>query len=285
MSNGHPDDMPPDWGQRPQDSYQEPPRRQQQQQPAQSATTALAIANDWRTDQGLVTLEDMLPPGLDAKRMLAAWAGAFADNPQLEACTPESKLRTMMDCARIGLWPGPAGHVSIVSYRDNDRGTVEAQAQVGRQGVVALLKREAGVSHVDSNYIGANEEHVIIGGSAPKLEVQHRAFDRGQPVAWYAVAHFADGSPSMFELMDEETMRSFRDRYRSDKRKKSGPWTTEYGEMARKTVVKRVAKHVGTGDVLAYALRLDPTTELPREKPQRDYPDTRQGRIQRRLER
>lgn len=229
------------------------------QLPAETQNHLYAVSSYYHGDQGMLELSDLLPPGGDAKRMLAAWCSAVAASPNLMRCTRDSLASSLQDCARVGLWPGPAGHVYIIPRRRD--GSWEAQAQVGWKGVVALLKRDAGVSHVDSRCVYSNERYRVRAGTEPGIDHTPLLADRGDPIAWYAVAHFADGSRAAFEIMLEAEMQAHKGKYRAAKN--GGPWDVEYGEMARKTVVKRLAKHVGAGDVLAYALSLDTTTTLP----------------------
>ena len=69
----------------------------------------------------------------------------------------------------------------------------------------------------------------------------------------YAVAVLLDGS-TMFEVMDRAAIDAIRDRSDGWKAFKAGKtssaiWLTDYGEMSRKTVVKRIAKYLPKSDV------------------------------------
>lgn len=66
--------------------------------------------------------------------------------------------------------------------------------------------------------------------------------DRGEVVGVYVSVKTADGD-YLTEAMSTEEINSIRDRSDSWAKKKSGPWLTDWGEMAKKTVVHRAYKY------------------------------------------
>lgn len=65
--------------------------------------------------------------------------------------------------------------------------------------------------------------------------------DRGEVVGVYVVVKTADGD-YLSTTMSIDEVNSIRDRSESWKRGQSGPWKTDPGEMAKKTVIKRAYK-------------------------------------------
>ena len=76
-------------------------------------------------------------------------------------------------------------------------------------------------------------------------------------VSVYAVAHLKDGY-TQFEVMTRDEVEAIRERSKS---KSHGPWVTDFAEMARKTVVKRLCKYLPLSPQLAAAIELDNRSE------------------------
>ena len=77
-------------------------------------------------------------------------------------------------------------------------------------------------------------------GLEPTLKHIPAASDRGEPVYVYAVFKTKEGGYG-FEVMSIEEIRSFAQKY--SKAYDNGPWQTNFEEMAKKTVLKRVLKY------------------------------------------
>ena len=68
----------------------------------------------------------------------------------------------------------------------------------------------------------------------------HLGEERGAPVAVYAIARTKDGAVYR-EVMSVGEVEKIR---RASKAANAGPWVDHWGEMARKTVIKRLAKRL-----------------------------------------
>ena len=79
----------------------------------------------------------------------------------------------------------------------------------------------------------------------------------------YAVAHLKDGGVQA-EVMTLADINAIRKRSRSGD---SGPWVTDFGEMARKTVIKRLCKSLPISVELATALEADSASALSADIP------------------
>lgn len=77
-------------------------------------------------------------------------------------------------------------------------------------------------------------------GLEPKLHHVPAKSDRGNPVYFYAVFHTKDGGYG-FEVMSLEDVQAHAKKY--SKSYSNGPWQTNFEEMAKKTVLKRVLKY------------------------------------------
>lgn len=77
-------------------------------------------------------------------------------------------------------------------------------------------------------------------GLKPELKHIPAGEERGEPVYVYAIFHTKDGGYG-FEVCSIDGIRTHAQRY--SKSFQNGPWQTNFEEMAKKTVLKRVLKY------------------------------------------
>lgn len=75
----------------------------------------------------------------------------------------------------------------------------------------------------------------------PPIRHRPELVNRGTAFGVYAVARLKDGSWSQPEYMSFEEVIAIRQRSRA---KNAGPWVTDFNEMARKTVIRRLSKYL-----------------------------------------
>lgn len=173
----------------------------------------------------------------------------FRRTPELNACAPESVISSVMDCARLGMKPGPLGHVYFVPYGR------ECQLIIGYRGLIKLALRSGEISAVEAHPVFATERFGVELGSEPKItHTPDYTVPRAPAnvVAVYAIAHRRDGR-SVFDVMTRGEIEAIRNRSKA----RGGPWATDWIEMARKTVVKRAAKYWDVSSELAEAIAID----------------------------
>lgn len=203
---------------------------------------------------------------LTPERLTKITLAAISRSPQLLECTPESVLRSVMDAAALGLEPGgPLGQAYLVPFRN--KGKPEAQLIISYRGLVALARRSGEIESVASNVVFARDrfrcdlatgvlEHEPFFAELPDGASQmsdddiDAACDRGKPIAVYCVARFVGGG----QHVDVMTMADVERVRRRSRAGDSGPWVTDYLEMARKTVVRRASKYWPLSTELADAL-------------------------------
>lgn len=178
-------------------------------------------------------MKAMVPEGIDPKLIGANFFRAVADNPKLMACSPVSLARCLAECATMGLWPGPQKHMHLVPYKG------VATPIVGYQGLIALMVRDAGVSHVRSNVVYEEDEFIWEEGLNPRLE-HTPSMAAKTAIGAYAVAHFADGN-TMAVVMRHVEIEAIRAKTPG---KGGDVWRDHWDEMAKKTAIRRLAKAV-----------------------------------------
>ena len=173
-----------------------------------------------------------LPKHLNPERVARIAVTVMRRTPKLAECTPASFLGALMTCAQLGLEPGPLGHAYLVPYGQ------EVTFIAGYRGLVDLARRSGLVSSVQARVVRDGDDFDYAFGLEPRLEHTPRA-DADKPVTHvYAVIKLKDGGVD-FDVMTKTEVDAIRKR---SKASGSGPWQTDYAEMAKKTVLRRLLK-------------------------------------------
>lgn len=175
--------------------------------------------------------------GIDPDRLIAIVASAVIRTPALLSCTPQSIVEATIKAARYGLDPsGITGDGFLVPFKDR------AEFICGYRGLVKLAMRHPRVKLVEARLVHANDKFEIDFGRDNPVRHKIALKDRGDPIGCYARA-FLDGSPPAVEWMDADEINRVRNQSKSyQKFPNDSPWTHHWGEMARKTVLRRMIK-------------------------------------------
>jgi recombination protein RecT len=242
-------------------------------------------------------LGQLLPKFLPAKRFFLVAYDSVTRTPALQECTIPSILKCVIEGAEAGLEiGGPKKHAWMVPFRNRKTGKMEAQLIPGYMGLAHLCYDAGGVTKVEPHKVHARDHYVPPGG--PDSPFEHVPYNekcgtcggaaevtrvtknkdktenhtvtecpdcagtgresRGRIIAYYTVATLPNGSMTSCH-MDRAEIQSIRAR---SKAKDSGPWVTDFDEMAIKTVFKRHEKFLPKSDGqgaerLARAIELD----------------------------
>lgn len=196
-----------------------------------------------------------VPKHLTPERIMRVAMTAIQRTPKLLDCDAQSLLASVMQCAQLGLEPdGILGHAYLVPFKNNKRGGIlEAQFMIGYKGLISLARRSGEVSSINAQVVYSNDEFDYSYGLDEKLFHRPTTGERGRPIAAYCVARFKDGGHA-FEVMTYEDIESIRKR---SKAAEDGPWVTDWPEMARKTVVRKLAKYLPLSIEFQKAAALD----------------------------
>lgn len=214
-------------------------------------------------------IKKALPSVLTPERFTRITLSALSTNPALSQCTPNSFLGAMMTAAQLGLEPNtPLGQAYLIPYRNHGR--LEAQFQLGYKGLIDLAYRSGEVSTIQAHAVYEKDEFDYELGLEPKLRHVPAKKDRGEPVCFYAVFRTKDGGYG-FEVMSVEDVRAHAQKY--SKAYKNGPWQTNFEEMAKKTVLKRVLKYAPLKTEFVRAVAADETIKTGLSQDMFDLPD------------
>ena len=180
------------------------------------------------------------------------------DNPTLYECTWMSIMQTVLDTAALGLdFSKTLGQAAPVPYRIN--GEMTCTLNVMYRGLVGLARRTGDVVMVEARNVYECDTFSIQYGTEPCIrhvptsECEANEVFKGS----YAVVTMPDGT-KQFDWMPKADIERIRKR---SKAKDKGPWVTDYLEMCKKTVVRRLLKLIPMSPELARALEREDRAE------------------------
>lgn len=186
-------------------------------------------------------IKKALPTAITPERFTRMVLSAISVNPKLAECTPKSFLGAMMSAAQLGLEPNtPLGQAYLIPYKN--KGVDEVQFQIGYKGLIDLAYRSGEVELVQAHVVYEKDVFEMEYGLSPKLVHKPAMKDRGEPVQVYAMFKTKSGGYG-FEVMSMEEIRAHAEKYSQGYRSGYSPWKTNFEEMAKKTVLKRVLKY------------------------------------------
>lgn len=184
-----------------------------------------------------------------------AQALLFAVNrtPDLQRCSVESLFNCLTIAAQYG-WTigGPRPGMYMVPF-----GGV-ATPIPSYFGLQQTARESLDEWEIEADVVHEGDEFSYRKGLIPELS--HRPHDDDSEVTHaYAIARSKSGRVK-FDVMPTTAVEAIRARSRAGK---SGPWVTDWEEMAKKTVVRRLCKYLPSSPALDSALELGDTAERP----------------------
>lgn len=173
-------------------------------------------------------------------------------SPQLQKCSQTSLLQSVLNVSNIGLTLNPAAKESYLIPRWNGvTKQMEASLEPSYVGLVKLLTDAGSVKSMlcHLHYEGDVFQIDLANNVNPvRHNPELNKSKRGEIIGVYALATLMDGTRQV-EYMSREEVDEIRDRsetYKAYKEQKikSCTWVSDYGEMTRKTVIKRIYKYL-----------------------------------------
>lgn len=187
----------------------------------------------WLTNpDNLAKVAMALPKHLSVERMQRIYLTVFKNSPGLQSCSPASVIKAMLRSAELGLEPD-GGKLHFIP-----RGG-EVTVQIGYQGYVELARRTGQIASIEANLVYESDQFEIAYHLDSKFEhrpnLRRTADDKVLGVYAYAKLTTGERLFTWMAFADVEHVR----------RSSSGNnkvWQQHWGEMAKKTVIKRAAK-------------------------------------------
>jgi recombination protein RecT len=193
------------------------------------------------------TLTDALPKHVTPQRMIKTMLVACNRTPDLLKCTQASILETINRAAELGLdLSGTLGEAYPVPFKNRVGDTWQHQATliIGYRGLAKLARQSGEVARIDADIVCENDEFQYSKGSDGKLSFRPNLANRGKPFGAFAFVQFKDGD-QQYDFMNLDEIEAIRKRSKSGSDRNGnpvGPWKTDWAEMAKKTVFRRLAK-------------------------------------------
>jgi recombination protein RecT len=204
--------------------------------------TAVAVREDQhpiiaKIDAKMPEIASMLPEGMNPDRFRRVVVQALVRNPDLWTCTPVSVVSAIVESAQIGLEPtGVLGRAWMLPYAG------EAKLIVGFRGYAELAWRADRIL-VKTGAVRAGDEFVYQRGTdaflrhVPVSDDPEREADDNNITDFWALYQLPDGRTE-FEVMSRKAVERIRDKAKY----KNPVWGQHFGEMGRKTVLRRLLK-------------------------------------------
>lgn len=206
--------------------------------------TVRDIRDFLETDSVKGQLALVLPKHMTPDRFARVAVTAMTKTPKLLECTKESLLRCLMDCSSLGLEPnGRDAH--LIPY-----GNV-CTLIVDWKGLVSLARRSGDVALFKADLVKERDSFSWENGVVTH-GIDWRK-DRGKTEAVYSYVKFRDGSED-WEVLQIAEVEAIRKRSKAGN---SGPWVSDFDEMAKKTAIRRHSKRLTLSPEFQDALEKD----------------------------
>lgn len=217
-------------------------------------------------------IKKALPSVMTEERFARIVLSAISANPKLASCTPSSFLGAMMSSAQLGLEVNtPLGQAYILPYQN--KGVQEAQFQLGYKGLIDLAYRSGEVELVQAHIVYENDTFECEFGLDAKLKHIPAEKDRGEAVKVYAMFKTKSGGYG-YDVMSIDDVKRHAEKFSKAYKSGYSPWTTNFEEMAKKTVLKRCLKYAPLKSDFVKAVVQDGAVKNEISEDMYEVPDT-----------
>ena len=192
----------------------------------------------------------VLPKVCTPERFARVALTCLRKTPKLSVAlqTPQGRLslsEQFMKCAELGIEPD-GRRAYLIPYKN------EVQLIIDYKGIAELVMRSGKISNIHADKVCENDEFEYNVGMIEKHRIDFKR-ERGKAYAYYAVVTFKDGTKKC-EVMSKDEIDKIRKRSKSAN---VGPWVTDYDEMAKKTVFRRLSKWLPQSPEMQKVLDID----------------------------
>ena len=232
-------------------------------------TTALQLL-DTELVKRTTILQASAAMSIDPERFRNVVLAMFSRTPSLFDCDPVSIARACVEAAQLGLEPtGLLGGAYLVPFKNTRSGKREAQLIVGYRGLVELVRRSGELLKVEARVVREQDAFEYEYGLDQRLShIPALVPDPGRLTYVYAIAFLRSGE-RQFDVMSaaEVDVIARRSKSKDQQGNPTGPWVTDYFEMAKKTVLRRMSKLLPLSIEAKKALELEEEYEQDQRDP------------------
>lgn len=231
---------------------------QKQENGHKTATVADQVAVYLNKPEVREQMAMALPKHVTADRLSRMVVTNIRNTPALLECSMSSLVACTVQASSLGLEPGLTGHCYFVPFYNSKKGCKEAQFITGYKGLIDLARRTGSITTIAAAAIYSGDRFLYRKGFDEVLEHEPNFQDRGELIGFYAYAKTNDGG-RYAEVMTLQDVAKIRAR---SKAKDSGPWVTDFEEMGKKTVLRRLCKYLPISIEVARTIKQDEETEF-----------------------
>ena len=196
-------------------------------------------------------LATALPPQIPAEKFIRTTLTAVQMQPAILDCDRTSILGSCMKAAQDGLLLD-GREAALVIFNSKTGKKCQYMPMVG--GILKKIRNSGELKSISAHVVYDKDHFEYELGDDERIT--HKPFlgeDRGSVIAAYAVAHTKDGGiyREVMSIGDINKVRS------SSRAAGAGPWSDWFDEMARKTVLRRLAKRLPSSADLEQVLESD----------------------------
>lgn len=174
----------------------------------------------------------------------------FNANEYLNKSTTESKLEAVVNLAQTGLTLNPVMKLAYLIPRFVD-GKIKCFVEPSYQGMIKLITDTGSAQSIYAHCVYEGDEFEVQLGTATNI-IHKPAYTSEEITHVYAVAILHDGSKQVdvMTVAQIDDIRANSESYKAycSNKIKSCIWVDHYGEMAKKTIVKRLVKYLPKTD-------------------------------------
>ncbi|ORC37286.1 hypothetical protein B4O97_03595 [Marispirochaeta aestuarii] len=201
-------------------------------------------------------IERALPKHVTPDRMARMALTAIRNNPKLGQAEAVSLMGSIIQASQLGLEPNtPLGQCYIIPY--NSKNGMQAQFQMGYKGIVDLAHRSGQYRQLTAHPVDEADEFRYSYGLNPDLVHVPAEKPSGKITHYYAVYHLTNGGFD-FRVWSREKVEAHAKQY--SKSFSSGPWQTNFDQMACKTVMIDLLRYAPKSVEIAKATSADNRT-------------------------
>ncbi len=215
------------------------------QTPAQKAqgNSLTVLQKDIMGDRMTAQLKMALPDHISIEKFQRTVITAVNKDQSLVAADRLSLFTSCVECAQDGLLPnGKEAALVIFNTKNRTTNTWEKRVQYMPmiQGIYKRARNSGEIVMLNAHVVHENDHFDYQLGFEPRLDHKPALGGRGDIVGVYAIAQLKDGTREP-EFMTKDEVEEVR---ATSKAKDNGPWVSWWGEMARKTVLRRLVKRL-----------------------------------------
>ncbi len=195
-----------------------------------------------------------------ALKFLSSVMSAVQRNPKLLECEGSTLINAFMTMAQLQLMPSDvSGEAYVLPYKNNkNKGRMEAQFQLGYQGLITLFYRAGGIK-MRAEIVREQDEFSCVNGEIKHtIDIFKSNEERGPAVGAYAIGTVNGGE--IAKAMNKKDILGYAEKFSKSFNSDYSPWKEENDPelwMWKKTVLKQLGKLLPKNETINRAIAED----------------------------